>query len=96
MNISNLSLIINSIFLSLFMYIFSKWDICGLIISNQISCIFLININLYIIFCRKKAKNNKSISDKSSIFLDIQNFIIKSFISKKSIIISFFFIFLVI
>ena len=94
MKLSNLSLIINSIFLSLLMYIFSKWDICGLIISNQISSIFLININLFIIFCGKKNESNKHLSDKSPIILDIQNFIIKSFISKKSIIISFFLIIL--
>ena len=94
MNLFNLSLIINAIILSLLMYIFSKWDICGIIISNEVSSIFLININLYIIFC---GRNKNFINNKfniSSIFLDIENYIRKCFVSKKTIIISIFFIIL--
>ena len=94
MNLFNFSLIINAFFLSLLMYIFSKWDICGLIISNEMSSIFLININLYIIFCGKKNIIKITNIHNSSIILDLENYIRKSFISKKSIIISLFFIIL--
>jgi hypothetical protein len=54
MNLSYVSLIANAIFLSFFMYIISKWDICGIIVTNVLSALFLINFNLYIIFCGKK------------------------------------------
>ena len=46
MDLVNITLIINSIFLISFMYLFAKWDICGIIIANGISSIFLINCNL--------------------------------------------------
>ena len=88
MNLSYISLIINSFFLSLIMFILSKWDICGLIISNQLSAIFLINCNLYIIFCGKKIKKHFNILKKSSIYNDIKYFTKKCFLSRISIIIT--------
>ena len=82
----NISLIVNTLLLISFMYIFSKWDICGIIMANGISSIFLINCNLYIIFC---GKLNKIISNyKFSIFSDIKNYLKKCFLSKKSIILT--------
>ena len=56
MNLSYLSLIINAVILYILMYLLSKWDICGLIVSNEFSSVFLINFNLYIIFCGKVLK----------------------------------------
>ena len=53
MNLSYLSLVINAVILYLLMYLLSKWDICGLIVSNEFSSVFLINFNLYIVFCGK-------------------------------------------
>ena len=87
MNLSYISLIINALFLSLIMYILSKWDICGLIITNELSAVFLINCNLYIVFCGKKIKKHFNIL-KDSIYSDIQYFIKKCFLSKKAIIIT--------
>ena len=49
MNLSYISLIINAIFLTFFSFAISKWDICGLIIANVLSDVFLINYNFYII-----------------------------------------------
>ena len=92
MNLSYISLIINALFLSLFMYILSKWDICGLIITNVLSCAFLINCNLYIVFCGKKTIKNSNIFLKESIIIDIDNFINKCFINKNSMIITSFMI----
>ena len=43
MNLSYLSLVINAVILYLLMYLLSKWDICGLIVSNEFSSVFLIN-----------------------------------------------------
>lgn len=87
MKLVNISLIINSFILSIFMYILSKWDICGLLIANDISSLFLINANLYIIFC---GRLNNSIyptsSHKLSIFSDIKNNLEKCFVSKNSFI----------
>ena len=88
MNLSYISLIINSLFLSLVMYILSKWDICGLIISNVLSAVFLINCNLYIVFCGKIIKKHFNILSKDSIHSDIKNFIKKCFLSGKAIIIT--------
>ena len=93
MNLSYISLIINAILLSIFMSILSKWDICGLIITNELSAIFLIDFNLYIIFCGKREKIfydeildytniNNTIND---IFKEIGNFINKCFLTKYSI-----------
>ena len=95
MKLCNIALIINSFFLILVMYIFSKWDICGLLISNEISLIVLIDINLYIIFCGKvKKKDKKYISIKGSVLLDIKKYIDKSLVSKKTILFTFFLIIL--
>ena len=86
MNLSYISLIINAVILSSFMYVLSKWDICGLIITNHLSSIFLINCNLYIVFCGKKMKNHKLTKD--SFYCDIDDFIKKCFITKSSMIIT--------
>ena len=86
MNLSYISLIINAVFLSLFMYILSKWDICGLIITNVLSSIFLINFNFYIVFCGKLKNLNIKIPFETSIFEDIGHFIEKCFVTKKSMI----------
>ena len=85
MNLSYISLIINAVFLTILMFILSKWDICGLIISNELSAVFLINFNLYIVFCGKNTKLN-FIFDEQSLLYDIEHFIQKCFISKNSII----------
>ena len=87
MNLSYISLIANAIILSVFMYLLSKWDICGLIITNVLSAVFLIDFNLYIIFCGKKEKIFLDIFEDSKliIFKEIQHFIDKCFISKNSI-----------
>ena len=88
MNLSYLSLIINSVILYILMYLLSKWDICGLIVSNEFSSVFLINFNLYIIFCGKVDNLLINIMQKSSIFSEINHFINKAFITKSSIIIT--------
>jgi hypothetical protein len=84
MNLSYISLIINALFLLILMYILSRWDICGLIISNQLSAVFLINFNLYIVFCGK-IKKLAFVFEEQSLFNDIDHFINKCFISKNSI-----------
>ena len=86
MNLSYISLISNAIFLSLFMYIISKWDICGIIVTNVLSSLFLINFNLYIIFCGKKEKIETNNFEETTLFNDIAIFIRKCFISGNSII----------
>ena len=86
MNLSYISLIANAIFLSVFMYIISMWDICGIIVTNVLSALFLINFNLYIIFCGKKEKIKINNIKESSIYSEISNFISKCFISSNSII----------
>ena len=86
MNLSYISLIINAFILTLFMFFLSKWDICGLIITNTFSCIFLINCNLYIVFCGKKTKKYFNILIKDLLFSDIDNFLKKCFITKNSMI----------
>ena len=70
------------------MYFLSKWDRCGLIISNEISAIFLINCNLYIVFCGKNIKNQFNILKNDSIISDIDNYIKKCYINKKSMVIT--------
>ena len=85
MNLSYISLIANAIFLSVFMYIISMWDICGIIVTNVLSALFLINFNLYIIFCGKKEKIKINNIKESSIYSEISNFISKCFISGFSI-----------
>ena len=88
MNLSYLSLIINAVILYILMYLLSKWDICGLIVSNEFSSVFLINFNLYIIFCGKVNNLLISIMQKSTIFSEVNHFIKKCFISKSSIVIT--------
>ena len=88
MNLSYLSLIINAVILYLLMYLLSKWDICGLIISNEFSSVFLINFNLYIIFCGKVNNLLINFVQKSTIFSEINHFMKKSFITKGSIVIT--------
>ncbi len=88
MNLSYLSLIINAVILYILMYLLSKWDICGLIVSNEFSSVFLINFNLYIIFCGKVNNLLISIMQKSTIFSEVNHFIKKCFITKRSIVIT--------
>ena len=89
MNLSYLSLISNALFLSIFMFILSKWDICGLIISNVLSGVFLINFDLYIIFCGKTKNVNTKIAKNSTIYENVNNFINKCLLSKNSLSITF-------
>ena len=87
MNLSYISLIINSFLLVLFMYLFSMWDICGLIMADELSSLLIINCHLFIVFCGKKEKKldeNRS----SSIFGEIRYFQKMCFIGEKSLIIS--------
>ena len=86
MNLSYISLISNAVFLSFFMYIISHWDICGIIVTNVLSALFLINFNLYIIFCGKKENIEKNNFEETSIYKEITDFISKCFISSNSII----------
>ena len=88
MNLSYIALISNTIFISLSMFILSKWDICGLIISNVLSLVYLINFNLYIIFCGKKENLKFKNAGDSSIYEDISYFLNKCFISKNSLFIT--------
>ena len=88
MNLSYLSLIVNAVILYLLMYLLSKWDICGLIVSNEFSSVFLINFNLYIIFCGKVNNLLINVVKKSTLFSEIDHFIKKCFITKSSIVIT--------
>ena len=88
MNLSYLSLIVNAVILYLLMYLLSKWDICGLIVSNEFSSVFLINFNLYIIFCGKINNILVNLVQKSTIFSEINHFIKKCFITKSSIVLT--------
>ena len=88
MNLSYLSLIINAVILYIFMYLLSKWDICGLIVSNEFSSVFLINFNLYIIFCGKVNNLIIDFVNKSTLLSEINHFIKKCFITKSSIVIT--------
>ena len=88
MNLSYLSLIVNAVILYLLMYLLSKWDICGLIVSNEFSSVFLINFNLYIIFCGKVNNILVNLVQKSTILSEINHFIKKCFITKSSIVIT--------
>ena len=88
MNLSYLSLVINAVILYLLMYLLSKWDICGLIVSNEFSSVFLINFNLYIVFCGKVTNILVNILQKSSIFSEVNYFIKKCFITKSSIVLT--------
>ena len=88
MNLSYLSLIVNAVLLYILMYLLSKWDICGLIVSNEFSSVFLINFNLYIIFCGKVNNLLINVVKKSTLFSEIDHFIKKCFITKSSIVIT--------
>ena len=88
MNLSYVSLIINAVILYILMYLLSKWDICGLIVSNEFSSVFLINFNLYIIFCGKVNNLLINVMEKSTLFSEVNHFIKKCFITKSSIIIT--------
>ena len=88
MNLSYLSLVVNAVILYIFMYLLSKWDICGLIVSNEFSSVFLINFNLYIIFCGKVKNIIINSLPKSSLFSEVNHFIKKCFITKSSIVIT--------
>ena len=70
------------------MYLLSKWDICGLIVSNEFSSVFLINFNLYIIFCGKVNNLLIDVINKSNLISEINHFIKKCFITKSSIVIT--------
>ena len=88
MNLSYVSLIVNAVILYILMYLLSKWDICGLIVSNEFSSVFLINFNLYIIFCGKVNNLLINVMNKSSLLSEVNHFIKKCFITKSSIIIT--------
>ena len=88
MNLSYVSLIVNAVILYILMYLLSKWDICGLIVSNEFSSVFLINFNLYIIFCGKVNNILINVMEKSTLFSEVNHFIKKCFITKSSIIIT--------
>jgi hypothetical protein len=87
MNLSYISYIINSILLFVFMYLFSIWDICGIVMANVLSNLLIINCHLFVVFCGKKEKKeNESIP--SSLIDEIRHFQKMCFISGKSIIIT--------
>jgi hypothetical protein len=88
MNLSYLSLVVNAVILYILMYLLSKWDICGLIVSNEFSSVFLINFNLYIIFCGKVKNILINALPQSSLFSEVNHFIKKCFITKSSIVIT--------
>ena len=86
MDLSYISLIGNSCILVVFMYIFSRWDICGIILANVFSILLIINCHLYIVFCTKKNININKLNSSNSLIDDIKNFIKNCFISEKSLI----------
>ena len=88
MNLSYLSLIVNAVILYILMYLLSKWDICGLIVSNEFSSVFLINFNLYIIFCGKEQNIDVKNYEETSIVKEISIFMSKCFISFNSILVT--------
>ena len=88
MNLSYLSLVVNAVILYILMYLLSKWDICGLIVSNEFSSVFLINFNLYIIFCGKVKNILINALPQSSLLSEVNHFIKKCFITKSSIVIT--------
>ena len=73
-------MIINSVLLVLFMAVFSRIDISGLIIANSLSMLIRIFGNLYIIF-----NGDDKEKDKSSIF-NIGYFIKELYLSFMSIV----------
>ena len=93
MNLSYIFYIINSILLFFFMYFFSLWDICGIIMANVLSNLLIINCHLYVVFCGKKEKKQNE-STSNSIMDEIRQFQKMCFVSGKSIIVTSIFIFL--
>ena len=89
MNLSYISLITNAVGLTFFMYIISIWDICGIIVTNVLSALFLINFNLYIIFCGKKENIKINNYEETSLYNEILNFMSSCFISPNSMITTF-------
>jgi hypothetical protein len=87
MNLSYISYIINSILLFVFMYLFSLWDICGIVMANVLSNLLIINCHLFVVFCGKKEKKQNE-STPSSLIDEIKHFQKMCFISGKSIIIT--------
>ena len=92
MNLSYISLIANTSILIFFMYLFSKWDICGIIIANVLSNLFIINSHFFIVFCGKKEKRQNETNISTRLIDEIKNFQKNCFISTKSIISSGIFI----
>ena len=86
MDLAYISLILNSFILILFMIIFSKWDICGIIMANVLSSLFIINSHLFIVFCGKKEKKQIETVAYQSFIDEIKSFQKDCFISTKSII----------
>ena len=87
MNFSYISLIINSFLLILFMYLFSMWDICGLIMADELSSLLIINSHLFVVFCGKKEKKLYE-NNSNSIFGEIRYFQKMCFVGEKSLITS--------
>ncbi len=101
MNLSYILLTTNSAFLVILNIFLAKWDICGLILANAISMMFRINGNLYIIYVggaeKEKKDDEKNLEDKkykSYLYFDIKQFQKNCFMSNKSIIITFFCIYI--
>ena len=86
MDLSYISLIVNSFLLIVFMILFSKWDICGIIMANVLSSLFIINSHLFIVFCGKKEKKQYEIDPSITLLDEIKYFQKNCFISTKSLI----------
>lgn len=86
MNLSYISLIANSSLLICFMYLFSKWDICGIIMANVLSSLFIINSLFLIVFCGKKEKKQNEITASTTLIEEIKNFQKNCFLTTKSLI----------
>ena len=86
MNLAYISLIANSSILIFFMFIFSKWDICGIIMANVLSSLFIINSHFFIVFCGKKEKKPNEINISTTLIEEIKNFQKNCFLTTKSLI----------
>ena len=86
MNLAYISLIANSSILIFFMFIFSKWDICGIIMANVLSSLFIINSHFFIVFCGKKEKKPNEINMSTTLIEEIKNFQKNCFLTTKSLI----------
>ena len=89
----NILMIINSVLLCIFSFVFSKYDICGLIFANAFSMIIRINGNLYIIFSGKneelqKDKTTKPNDTLMSIRTDFLKFFREFYLSTPSCIVT--------